>query len=186
MASSNYKCILRATIPIITRIGIHKLPQEGDKSVEYTSCGKEVYFLMKQHTYQQIRVISSNNPADFQEQFNQALTELASKNPKVEFNMTQGHCAYIMYQETMQAPETSEDEFALAGISFHCRNCPKYEWPLTKSGNINRIQKKGDCPIAKYGFTSRDANACEYLYKGILNGSLKPIYDEDLEDFQLK
>ena len=139
---------------------------------------------MQERTYQQIRVISCHDPTEFQRQFNEAQRELASKNPKVEFNMAQGHCAYIIYQETVSTPETAEDEFAQAGITYHCRNCPKYEWPVTKTGTINRVQKKGACCISTYGYTHRDTPACEYLYKGILNGSLTAIQDDDLEEFQ--
>ena len=141
---------------------------------------------MRERTYQQIRVISCHDPTEFQRQFNEAQKELASKNPKVEFNMAQGHCAYIIYSETVSTPETAEDEFAQAGISFHCRNCPKFEWPMTAKGAINRIQKRGNCPITQFGYTHRDTPACEYLYKGILNGSIKAIQDDELEDFQLR
>lgn len=141
---------------------------------------------MREKTYQQIRVISCHDPTEFQRQFNEAQQELASKNPRVEFNMSEGHCAYIIYQETMRTPETAEDEFEQAGISYRCRNCPRFVWPMTKTGSINRIQKRGECPISQHGHTYRDSKACEYLYKGIMNGSLKAIYDDELEDYQVR
>lgn len=141
---------------------------------------------MRSQTYQQIRVISCHDPTEFQRQFNEAQEELASKNPKTEFNMTAGHCAYIIYQETVEKPETAQDEFYQAGIKYHCRNCPKYEWPVTAKGTINHVQKRGNCPISQYGYTHRDSCACEYLYKGILNGNITAIQDDELEDFQLR
>ena len=141
---------------------------------------------MRESTYQQIRVISCHDPTEFQSQFNEAMQELASKNPKVDFNMACGHCAYITYQERKSTPETAEDEFYTMGIKYHCRNCPRFEWPTTKSGEIHRIQKKGVCPVSNMGVTWRDSDACEYLYKSIINGSITPIQDEDLEDFQLR
>ncbi|MEE1163520.1 MAG: hypothetical protein UHU21_07485 [Lachnospiraceae bacterium] len=140
---------------------------------------------MKEKTYQQIRVISNNDPAEFQRLFNEAQTELASKNPKVQFNMTMGHCAYITYTETQKIPETMEDEFSLVGVELHCRNCPKFEWPLRKDGEIYKSKKRGTCPISMYGFTNRDSCACEYLYKGLASGKLQMIDDDCLEPYQI-
>lgn len=140
---------------------------------------------MKEKTYQQIRVISNNDPAEFQRLFNEAQTELASKNPKVQFNMTMGHCAYITYTETQKIPETMEDEFSLVGVELRCRNCPKFEWPLRKDGEIYKSKKRGTCPVAMYGFTNRDSHACEYLYKGLASGKLQMIDDDCLEPYQI-
>lgn len=140
---------------------------------------------MKDKTYQQIRVISNNDPIEFQRLFNEAQTELAAKNPKVQFNMNMGHCAYITYTETTRIPETMEDEFNLVGIELHCRNCPNFEWPRRKDGGIHMSKKQGTCPVAAYGFTSRDALACEYLYKGLASGRLQAIDDEQLEPYQI-
>lgn len=141
---------------------------------------------MREKSYQQIRVISCHDPTEFQRQFNAAQEELATKNPRVEFNMAQGHCAYIIYNETVYTPETAEDEFSQAGISYHCRNCPKFEWPMTQAGAINHVKKLGKCPITPQGATYRNSPACEYLYKGILNGSIEAIQDDELEEFQLR
>lgn len=140
---------------------------------------------MKEKTYQQIKVISNNDPAEFQRLFNEAQTELASKNPKVQFNMTMGHCAYITYTETQKIPETMEDEFSLVGVELRCRNCPKFEWPLRKDGEIYKSKKRGTCPVAMYGFTNRDSHACEYLYKGLASGKLQMIDDDCLEPYQI-
>lgn len=141
---------------------------------------------MKETVCQQIRVVSCHDPTEFQNKFNDAMSELAGCNPTVRFNMTMGHCAYITYEEHVCIPETAEDEFAQAGISYKCRNCPKFIWHKNRDGSITRTQKRGECPISKHGTTSSDTYACEYLYKGILQGSLTAIQDDDLEDFQLR
>ena len=137
---------------------------------------------MRERTVKQIKVISCHDPTEFQELFNEAQRELASKHPVVEFNMAMGHCAYITYDEKICVPENAEDEFYQMGLSYKCRNCPKFNWPMTQTGSINRIKKEGDCMLK--ASTRRDNPACEYLYKSILTGDLKPIDDDELEDFQ--
>ena len=141
---------------------------------------------MQEHTCQQIRVISCRDPDEFQRTFNEAMQELASSNPDVKFNTTMGHCAYITYKKTTYVPETAEDEFAQIGISYRCRNCPEFKWHLNQDGSITRTQKRGGCRISKYGTTSSDTHACEYLYRSILQGRAQAIPDDDLEDFQLR
>lgn len=137
---------------------------------------------MRESTIKQIRVISCHDPTEFQREFNEAQKELAAKHPEVEFNMSLGHCAYMIYNETVSTPETAEDEFYQMGISYKCRNCPKFNWPLTQNGSINHIKKEGDCFLKSY--TRRDSPACEYLYKNVLTGDIKAIDDDDLEEFQ--
>ncbi len=141
---------------------------------------------MKHASYQQIRVISCNDPLEFQRQFNAAQAELATKNPTVQFNMAQGHCAYITYTITKDIPETAEDEFELSGIRYRCRNCPEFEWPMKKDGTIHRSKKRSTCRFAEYGIANRDEAACEHLYRGIAQGTLRAIEDEDLELFRME
>ena len=140
---------------------------------------------MKQKTRNRLIVVTDNDPAAFQEKFNEAWDQVEDKNPSYEFNKQMGHCAYIMYTEEIQIPETIEDQYALAGVSYRCRNCPHFEWPMTKAGRVNRITKKGGCRFASLGISYRDGFACEYFYKQMINGELTPIEDDELQPFQI-
>ena len=143
------------------------------------------FFIMKTTNVQQIKVIYATTAAEFQEAFNKAQQELAGKNPSVQFNMAEGHCAYITYTESKDIPETLEDEFELAGASYHCRNCPKFEWPRVASGEVSKVKKRGSCPVATYGIAYRNGRACDFFYRSLVQGEIDPIEDEELLPYQI-
>lgn len=140
---------------------------------------------MRKETKQRLIVVTDNDPAVFQDKFNKAWDQVESKNPTYQFNMHMGHCAYITYTEEIRIPETIEDQYALAGISYRCRNCPHFEWPRTRTGEINRVTKEGGCRYASLGISYRGTFACEYFYRQMINGELTPIEDDELQPFQI-
>ena len=92
---------------------------------------------MNTNTIKQIAVIYSDDPADFQKKFNFQMAALASKHPTIEFNHSQGFCAYITYDETTHQVTSIADEFHADGIRFECRNCPLHE--IETDGRKKRV-----------------------------------------------
>lgn len=76
---------------------------------------------MIRNTVSQIKVVYSENPIDFQNQFNREMEILSDCNPHVEFNHTKGFCAYITYDQTFNIPDTIADEYHAEGIYFTCQ-----------------------------------------------------------------
>ena len=136
---------------------------------------------MDERIIQKFEIITDPDPAVFQQLLNDATTRLAKNHPKVIFNMNMGHCAYITYTEIEKIPETIGDEFSLLGLDLRCRNCPRFEWPVTKDGTIHRRKKQGTCKIAEYGFTNRDSPACEFFYRGLASGKTQIVDDDELD-----
>lgn len=124
---------------------------------------------MNTNTIKQIAVIYSDEPADFQKKFNLQMAALASKHPTIEFNHSQGFCAYITYEETTRQVTSIADEFHADGIRFECRNCPLHE--IETDGRKKRVP----CKYADTAFTKLDDEACEIFYRRLMQREIEPI-----------
>lgn len=134
---------------------------------------------MRCGSYLQFRIIMADTVEELTERLNSAFYELRQKEPEVEFD---GLTARIRYREYEYAPEDLREEYSLKGVDLHCQDCPFFEPLRNKNGSINRAAKRGDCIFAEYGFTSRDARACERFFKMLNRGDLKIVKGEEVEE----
>ena len=125
---------------------------------------------MKRESYQQFAIVQGDTAQQLTEQLNAKLYELRGKRPAVTF---EGLIARISYEEEFVEPESLEDEYRLKGVKLTCQDCPWFSPMLKRDGTPNRAAKRGDCPFADYGMTSRDCSACDRLYRMINNGEVR-------------
>lgn len=132
---------------------------------------------MKETKYLQIRVVSNVDPEQFQDEFNKAQLELASKKPQSTYSIEgDSFKAVIQYEETKYVPETASDQAQLDGIQILCDECPHFERDKNKDGSPRMISKHGTCPFCDS--VRIDQNACEWFYRKVLLGEAKPIRKE--------
>lgn len=83
---------------------------------------------MKYLNRKQSLIITGNTAAEFQENLNTALDDLANRGYKheLQFNMAYGLCAYIIYEERAEVAETIADEYELKGETYKCYECKYY------------------------------------------------------------
>lgn len=125
---------------------------------------------MKVERFLQVSVVASQSANDFEERLNSRLDELgeSTKDCKIDFNSS-GFTAIISYETIKKIFDCVADEFHEEGIYYRCINCPHLERP-----NDGRVKWCG-CRYSMHGTTHLYDEACEVLYKGIKNGSLKAI-----------
>ena len=133
---------------------------------------------MRRESYQQFAIVAADSAQSLTEQLNAKLFELKGKRPNVTF---EGFIARIEYFEEYSKCEDLIDEYAEQGVRLTCQDCPFFKPLLNKNGTVNRAAKRGDCPFAEYGFTHRDAPACERLFLMLNNGEVKICLAESEE-----
>lgn len=126
---------------------------------------------MKQSKYQQIRVIESKDPAEFQAEFNKAQQELASLKPETIYDISDGYRAIIQYEVETSVAESARDELALEGIHLTCSDCPKFKPVLNNDGSVRQTSKKGSCDVEP--LTCRDSSACDWFCRKVMREGLK-------------
>lgn len=127
---------------------------------------------MRRDSYLQFRIIMADTVEELTKRLNSAFYELRQKEPEVEFD---GLTARIRYKESELMPEDLREEYSLKGVDLHCQDCPFFEPLRNKDGSVNRAAKRGDCQFAAYGYTSRDAVACERLFMMLNRGEIKLV-----------
>lgn len=123
---------------------------------------------MKAVTKKKCMTVEAATGAEFDRLYEEASNTLAERgiSPREE---SDGHlCVHFKWDEVMEIPETAKDRFELKGICYKCRNCPHCE-----IDNDHR-KKRHACDISPYGIVYDDDEACEFFYKGILAGEIKP------------
>ena len=91
---------------------------------------------MKSSKYQQIRVIESRDPTEFQAEFNKAQQELADQKPETIYDISDVYRAIIQYEVKVSVAESARDELALEGIYPTCGDCPKFQPVLNNDGSV--------------------------------------------------
>ena len=128
---------------------------------------------MKYSSYDQIAVVSSASPAEFQQLFNDKMRELAAQKPRVEFVHREGYfCAFILYELEVKIPETVGDEYNLEGYYYSCEDCPLHE-PETDGR-----RRSYECRYSDLARTGMDSPACEVFYRALKKGEITPIGEE--------
>ena len=126
---------------------------------------------MKQSKYQQIRVIESKDPTEFQTEFNKAQQELADQKPETIYDISDGYRAIIQYEVNVSVAESARDELALEGIYPTCGDCPKFQPVLNNDGSVKQTSKKGSCDVEAW--TCRDSVACDWFCRKVMREGLK-------------
>lgn len=123
-------------------------------------------------TKQRVAVVSEATAKEFEKVLNERLESLAKFRPEITYNMSQGHCAYINYEETLKIPEDIRDEYHLKGIHYTCKDCPLFE---KKDSNKRRVW--GFCPDED--MTRSDSEACLKFYRLLDKGDIKPSEQDE-------
>ena len=127
---------------------------------------------MKTFERTKIRTVHAETAEEFDREFNKATNELpAAAQMKWEDGIP--FCVHFIYHVEETRPETMAEKFQLQGIEYKCRNCP-----MCRIGGDKR-KKMWPCEISPYGKVCADGPACDYLYKGIMNGTVDLIEDEE-------
>ena len=116
---------------------------------------------MKTTKITQARFINGSDGHDTQEEFNQAMRELAFLNPRFERD---GNSFWIFYSEILEEPESLAEKHEMEGEKAHCSDCPFFARPMSRFGVIDGRAKHGTC--GKHGTRQHiDSTACDDYYK---------------------
>ncbi len=123
---------------------------------------------MKWVNRKQTKIITGNTAPEFQEKLNEALAEIAGRGYKheLQFNMSFGLCAYIIYDEHYEVAETIADEYELNGDIHHC-----YECPMFKPSEDKRV-KYTTCGNGTKRCAANDC-ACDWFYEQMEKGGIR-------------
>lgn len=120
---------------------------------------------------EKIKVIQSDDPAEFEKLFNQATEEFSDDEYETRIQPFTGtHVAYITYKKTTREFNLISDEFHAEGIRYLCGQCPLHD-PV-EDGRQKRVY----CPFADCGITDLRHEVCEMFYKKIKQNEIKPLY----------
>lgn len=93
-------------------------------------------------TVEQKLVIESPNGKIFEAEYNKAMKELAKYSPKTIYpENVPGHCAYIVYTESIVEAEDARDRLELKGVKLVCGQCPYYKEPGDGRKKIGKCEK---------------------------------------------
>lgn len=119
------------------------------------------------------RTIEEGTAQAFDQALNAALEELAEYEPEITF--VEKFCARLKYfPKNKVITESVRAEFALQGISYHCRNCP-----YLKIAQDRRV-KYGSCKYSPTCRRNKNEEACELFYKWVSQNAVDVIEDSDL------
>lgn len=120
---------------------------------------------MRYITKKRIKVIHQETAEGFEREMNSAYASIKG-NVRTVFNMAQGFCAYLTYEEDEAIPENIRDEYILNGERFRCFECPFYVPPEDKR------RRHGSCKLK--AATAPDDDACLHFYKQYSLGNIEP------------
>ena len=123
---------------------------------------------MKNYDIKQVKVIHEETAEEFEAKLNAALEEVEDPKAEIEFNHAKGFCAYVTYTVGKHKVEGIRDKFCLEGVRYTCEECPYCEIP------DDRRVKWCYCDMQPTGRTRKDSEACEFFYRSIAQGEIKP------------
>lgn len=123
---------------------------------------------MKTEIIKRCRTVQSDSP----EKFDKAFDKTAEEHPDAELKWHDGLCVSFIYEERKQVAETVAEEFELQGIVYYCKDCPN----MMKGSN--KRERSHGCKYAEFGTVKDFTPACEYFYRMVMQGKLKPIGEE--------
>ena len=116
---------------------------------------------MKSTTKHLIAAIAADDPKEFERQFNEQMTLLSDNNPQVTLDISNGFKAVIQYEVEESHVETVKDEFHLEGIRLH-------------DIETDSRRKWVTCRYSENGETHLDHECCNYFYKQLKLGQVRP------------
>ena len=124
-----------------------------------------------------INCIVADSAEEFMSKMNNAFEAYDRKGISYtyETDIASGFVAYIFYQQTMDIPETVEEEFRQAGETHTCGECPYFKRPEDKRRKYVRCDI-GNCLCCAEG------SCCETFYQRLLDGQIelaKEVRDDD-------
>ena len=93
---------------------------------------------------------------------------LSDNNPQVTLDISNGFRAVIQYEVEESRVETVMDEFHLEGIRHICRECPSHDI------ETDSRRKWVTCRYSENGETHLDHECCNYFYKQLKLGQVRP------------
>ncbi len=129
---------------------------------------RSVCFLMRTEVIKKCVTVQASDPGHFDRAFNIA----AEEHPDAELKWHEGLCVSFIYEERNQTAETVAEEFELQGIKYYCKDCPN----MMKGAN--KRERSHGCKYAEFGTVKDFTPACEYFYRMVMQGKLKPIGEE--------
>lgn len=130
-----------------------------------------VFFMTRNKSIRQFRCIVSHNAADFQNELNETMRELAPYDPQYETDIHGPDLRALIWFDEKQASSVRE-EFEMEGIRYICRECPLHDV------NTDGRRKRVSCKYAENGVTHLDHACCEYFYKLLKQNRIEPILPE--------
>lgn len=130
---------------------------------------------MKRCYFPRIEVIQTEDPKEFQEEFNDKIKQAFLDNeserhsPTYSIDFTGGKFTAMITTEVLhEEMDSVADEYHAQGIYYKCRECPYCEVPEDK-----RI-RWCYCEIDETDVNKRH-EACEYFYAELKAGRLEPV-----------
>ena len=123
---------------------------------------------MGRKSIMQAVAIATNDPEEFEEKFNEAMRLLADNRPEVTLDLSEGLKAVITYELSEETIETIGDQFRAEGIRHICRECPLHDY------EADSRRKWVSCRYSELGETHLDHECCEYFYKMLKIGQIRP------------
>lgn len=123
---------------------------------------------MARQVITQAVAIATNDPQEFEDKFNETMRLLADNHPEVTLDLTNGMKAVILYTLSEETVETIGDQFRAEGIRHICRECPLHDY------EADSRRKWVSCRYSELGETHLDRECCEYFYKMLKIGQIRP------------
>ena len=118
----------------------------------------------------QSRIIQASTAEEFQFKLNEALNEISriGSKPDVRFVTDLGYCAFVLFEQTVQQPETLAEQYEVAGEEYHCSECPLFVLATDKRVKYTTC-KKGCRRV------SAERWACDWFYEALEKGEVVPV-----------
>ena len=123
---------------------------------------------MARNVITQAVAIATDDPQEFEDKFNETMRLLADNHPEVTLDLTNGMKAVILYTLSEETIETIGDQFRAEGIRHTCRECPLHDY------EADSRRKWVSCGYSELGETHLDHECCEYFYKMLKIGQIRP------------
>ena len=124
---------------------------------------------MKVKHLKRLKLIQSEDPIEFERQYNEAMAKLEAFDPEDKLGQIgNAHFAYIRYKEIEEEWDRVSDEFHAEGIRWLCKNCPLHD------PEEDKRKMYVWCKYADNGMTHLKHEACEYFYKQVKQGKIIP------------
>lgn len=123
---------------------------------------------MRIYDIKQVKVIHEETAEEFEAKLNEALEEIGDPKTEVQYNFGKGFCAYLTYTAERRTLEGAKDHFNNEGIRYLCAECPYCE-----ASDDKRV-KWCYCDMKPTGRTRKDSEACEFFYRSVAQGEIKP------------